>query len=252
MKMSCRSFVTVLGVLLCGVFQAGALVTVENRMEVPDLFSDAFKRDYAAAVHSGDTNALIAFEKMLSQYKLPHEQAELETVIGMRYGQTRGLTNHAKAAEHLGKALTFELPPTVRLEIHLRRGNSYERLKRNQEALTEYLKGMVICLNYELPQSKPQVQAVSAYHWLRVGDDPDGRTAFQKYMAERKRKIEARNKAVFELKLADLRFYVIEASKRVGSDANNVRSVAKTTVSDEARVQKLVELFSAPNKRLWE
>src|SRR3954452_16133495 len=214
MKTSCRLVLILLAIL--PVFEAAALVTVENRMEAPDLFSDAFKKDYAAAIHSGDKGSLIAFEKMLGQYRLPHEQAELEAVIGLRYGQTTGLVNPAKAVEHFGKALAFELPPIVRLQIHLWRGNSYEQLKRNQEALTEYLQGMLICLNYNLPESKPKLLGVSKYDvgWTST-NDPVQRAALEKIKAERKRQIEARDKAIFELSLADLRFYVIDASQRV-------------------------------------
>src|SRR5258705_8800228 len=131
MKTSCRLIVIVLAVLCAS--QAGALFTVEHRAESADIFSDAFKRDYAAAIHSKGSNSVIAFEKMLTQYKLPHEQAELEAMIALRYSQAAGVINPAKAVEHFGKALTFELPPLVRLEIHLLRGNSYEQLKRNQE-----------------------------------------------------------------------------------------------------------------------
>jgi hypothetical protein len=242
----------VVAVLWGAPFQIRAFFTAEDRMEATATFSDAFRRDYAAAIRSGDTNSLIAFENMLGQYKLPHEQAELEMVIGIRYGQTTGLVNPAKAVEHFGKALAFELPPIVRLQIHLWRGNSYEQLKRNDEALTEYLKGTLICLNYDLPQSKPKLGAIPALDWPLIGNDAVQRKAYEKAMAERKRQFEPRDKAMFDLKLEGLRFYVIDASKRVGGDANNVRAIARTILNDDGRVQKLVDLFVSPNKRLWE
>src|SRR5262245_50290287 len=126
MKTFCRLILIVLAIL--PAFQASAFFTVEYRVAATNIFSDAFKKDYEAAIHSGDKGSLIAFEKMLGQYKLPHEQAELQTIIGVRYGQTRGLVNPAKAVEHFGNALAFELPPIVRLQIHLWRGNAYEQM----------------------------------------------------------------------------------------------------------------------------
>jgi len=235
------------------VSQARALLSVEQFGGASVSFSEKFTRAYeAAAIHFGDSNPFIAFEKMLDKYKLPHEQAELEVTLGFRYGSTPDLQNPAKATEHLGKALTHDLSPTVRVQVHLWRGNSFEQLKQRKEALLEYLNGMLICLNHPLPKTKPVPPAFEVYSIEHIGPaDAAFQEAERKKVAEFISKMQRREQALFDLKMADLRYSVIDACQRFGGDSDNVRATAKTIVKDEARIQQLVDLFKQPNKRAW-
>ena len=244
-----------IAMVIGSVSQTRAFFSVENRFGgTPDIFSDEFKKDYKAAIHSRGSNSLIAFEKMLEKYKLAHEQAELEVTLGSRYSFIGGMKDPEKAVEHLGKALTYDLPVTVRLQVHLWRGNSFEQLKRRKEALLEYLNGMLTCLDHPLPKTKPVAPVIELYHVHIFGDltnDPAFKEAERKRLAEREMKIKQFNQARFDAELADFRFYLIDACQRVGGDQFNVRTAAHTIVQDEARIQQLVDLFKEANKRAW-
>jgi len=225
-----------MSLILCSA-SAHAWYSVDYHQTTENPFSEDFTKDYLS-VHeeSGSPQSLTRLMEMLAKYKQPHEQAELELTLAMIYNQRNGLVDHAKAIEHFGNALHFDLPPTILVSAYLLQGNSYEALQKTENALADYLRGLAVCLHYPLPATLPAPPAVGRYS---CEGEPDSLFA-KKVNEEQRKQVEHRRQVMFERKMLMEKCFLIDAIKRVSkNDAGQIQQAAEALGMNGEQIQKL-------------
>ena len=104
------------------------------------------------------------------RYPNATEQAELAVSIGLIYGQRTGLVNPSNAATWFTTALRHDLPEKTYIQVLMWRGNAREQLKQDDEALMDYLRGLLACSDYDLSGGWPEIQAskVPIFHEIHL------------------------------------------------------------------------------------
>lgn len=83
-------FTSLLMFIACG--SAYAWYSVDYDQSYGNPFSEEFTKDYhVAQEESGLPESLVSLTEMLTKYKKPQEQAEIEMTLGMIYNQQDGL-----------------------------------------------------------------------------------------------------------------------------------------------------------------
>ena len=116
------------------------------------------------------------------------------------------------------------------MSAYLLQGNSYELLQKTEGALANYLRGLAICLRYDLPATMPAPPSVSAG------------SCFNEQMEEEHRKqVEHRQQVMFERKMLMEKRTLIDAIKRVSKDdAGQIQTAAEALGMNGEQIQKLV------------
>lgn len=221
-------------------------------------FSKEFREAYQAARPGGSDPASIKrLTEMLAKFKKPHEQAEIQLTLGVIYGQRTGLVNPKKAVPHFSKALNHELPATVRTQVLLWRGNAMEQDKRLKSALPDYIRGLMVCTQFNLehgwPKDPPLLKedrrdesAVDPVELNRPRSGP-GRSGADALQQTRMIRIE-------RLMLMH-RYYLIDAVKRMAKkldlDANDLEDEIAYIVSDPRRATQILVWCQDKNERPW-
>ena len=236
-----------LGTVLC-VPSAFALHSGLEGADGECIFTKEFIQDYEAAQTSVDAlksaQPLLA---LLTKYRKPEEQAELELSIGLVYNQRTGVVDPAKAIVNLSRALQFNLPERTYIEICMWRGGSYEQLKKYPEALRDYIRGLVACSYRDLAGGWPEVLASTVPIYMN-SDDPENAQRAKDYQ---------RYRYAIDLKqfLLMQRYSLIEAVKRVQTDGaiadQTVEKAVKELTPDTSRYQIISDLMKSENKRPW-
>ncbi len=113
------------------------------------LFAEKFVKELNEANAGPDRIAKL--EAIYANSTNDEERAEIELEIALIYNQQSGFVDHAKAIEWYDKALVRRLPDTTQAREFILRGNSHEALQHYPEALNDYIRGLLICLRYNLP-----------------------------------------------------------------------------------------------------
>ena len=211
-------------------------------------FSKEFIRDYESAQKMVDElKSADPLLKLQKKYKKTEEQAELELSIGLAYNQRTGVVDPAKAVLHLSNALKFDLPKRTRLKIFMWRGNSLEGLKKHDEALHDYLRGLLACSYYDLSGEWPEIKSSNVPIYMN-SDDPKNAQRVRDYQRYRK-------SIDFQRFLFMQRYFLIDAVKRVQMNAvideNQVRNVLKELSPDTSRYDVVIGFLKSENKRPW-
>lgn len=215
-------------------------------------FSEAFTTNYESALkESQASNSLASFSDMLTKFKKPQEQAEVEITMGMgNSSEWAGCLDDRKAIEHFGKALLHDLPPTVLVGVYLERGGCKMRLKQKEAALEDYLRGLAECLRYQLPAKPPEDLYPHVTYSVGFVDGDDG-----PFTQHYRQLIEDQERGLRQYRFEELmiskRDELIEAAKQVsGGDAEQIRLAAEAVVADKSKIQPLEALLTTPNPKL--
>ena len=236
--------------LACGTWSIPAFALHSGLADAKGecIFSKDFIRDYDSAQTLVDkVQSAEPLLKLLKKYRKTEEQAELELSIGLAYNQRTGVVDPAKAVIHLSNALKFHLPEKTRLQIFMWRGNSLEGLKKHDEALQNYLRGLLACSYYDLSGEWPEIKSSNVPIYTN-SDDPENAQRVRDYQRYRKT-------IDFQRFLFMQRYYLIEAVKRVQTNAaideDQVRKVLKELSPDTSRYDIVIGFIKSENKRPW-
>jgi hypothetical protein len=211
-------------------------------------FSEAFLRDYKSAQdmvnQTKSAEPLIALQR---RYTNETEQAELEVSIGLTYGQRTGVVDPCKAVFYFTAALGHDLPEKTCIEILMWRGNSQEQLKKPNEALTDYLRGLLACSYYDLTGGWPEINPPKIPIFLN-SPDPENAQRNRDYLQYRQR-------IDFQRFLLQQRYFFIDAVKRVKPEAANndseIPKMLETLSPDSSRYGMITGWLKSENRRPW-
>jgi hypothetical protein len=237
---------------------SGAALAIESGLpefENQSLFSPKFlERAFEAEKGGHPAKGLEAFYKTLTN---PAEQAEIELRIARVYNQRTGFVDHAQAVAWYDKALVRELPlPALAGQLILR-GNSNELLGNRDLALRDYIRGLLICLHFNLPERWPNEQGgklpvPALNNGLDLGEgDVEAaarRQGERQAWADYRRETEVTRR---EQTLLMHRFHYVEAIKRVVGkdkldDAALREAVARLSHRDD-RIELALKLIRGAN-----
>lgn len=221
-------------------------------------FSEAFRNAYTAA--TVDETKPVAIEDLLlmrSKFTKPEEVAELELTMGVIYGQRPGMVDHKKAVPHFTKALKHELPATVRTKVLVWRGNALESQKRVRAALPDYIRGLMLCTQFDLSHGWPKDPP-------RLKEDPRPETGVDPAALEGRRTGPGKSGADaltqsrllrIERQMIMHRYFLVEAVKRIAKgeklDAVDIEREIAFIVTDERRATQILEWIRDKNERPW-
>jgi len=218
----------------------------ETSMTRTNPFSKEFIAEYVAAKPGGDSRSIRTdqLEAMLAKYRQPQEQAELHRTLADIFSTQTGMIDRRKAIGHFDQLLTFSLPPTMAVRAYLLKGNMHEQLQENDDALKDYLRGLLLCVQFDLPEKSPVLPAVEIF-------DVSGSDEFVRPFKEKhQRQMALREKAMFESKMVQFRYFLVDAAKRVATPEQARQTIALLS-KDTEKVQKAIRLVESLNERPW-
>lgn len=211
-------------------------------------FSKEFLRDYEEAQGAVDElRSAAPLLELLKKYDKVEERAELELSIGLAYNQRTGVVDHEKAVIHFTNALNYDLPEETYLKILLWRGNSLEALKRHDDALNDYLRGLVAISYHGLPATTPKVEPSPSPIYIN-SDDPANAQRLRDYQKYTRR-------VHLQAFMLMQRYFLVQGIKRVqaasGVSAEQVLDHIKALTPDASRIEKVRDVLKGENKRPW-
>jgi len=223
------------------------------------LLSYTFRSELASADQS--TNPIPQLEALYKKLNEPTEQAETELTIARIYGQRTQFVDYPKALAWYDKALVRPgLPPTALVKQFVLRGNCHEVLKQPEDALADYVRGLLVCLQFNLPKQWPALDGKDKLPLpsLNDGFDLNGQPSPAKVQANRQihsdyMREDRMNRQEQELLMQ--KYYYVEAIKRVLAQEKrteqNLRDIAEKLTNRQDRLDELLRLAREPNPRPW-
>jgi hypothetical protein len=213
------------------------------------VFSEAFLKDYQRAGEAvNEARSVQPLLDLLAIYKTPNEAAELEVTIGMIYSQRTGLTDPAKAVEHLTIALGYRLPKETCLELLLWRAGSLEQLGQADRARRDHLRGLVACVDYSLPDEWPEIEPPESPVSLATGRSDVADAEEVERLRDYQRYIATVKEQQFLLRH---QFYFLEGIKRIGAkspiDEGSLQKLIKELTPDKTKRAAIRQLLRADN-----
>lgn len=234
----------------------------ETCPEPVNTFSPNFSKAYEAAKFgSGPPNETKNFESLLSKFHKPDEQAELNLTLGVICGQRTDLIDYRKSIIYFSEGLKYKLPRPVLVKIYLWRGNSFELLAKvlaikemvrgnsfpwdkdgtgkteMQRALDDYIRGLEICLSYDLPEKTPPRPTFSRIPSLN--DNSEENLA----IIHEQRKMLAQHQLISEMLVK--RYYYVDAIKRLLKEQSSeiTEQKFKSAVSELVRSKTIASMM---------
>jgi hypothetical protein len=234
---------------------AGATETDMSCIDYQSPISPNFLAELDAANHG---EAPVAQLETLHRISVsPAEQAEIELTIARIYCQRTGLVNPAKSIEWYNKALVRDLPPMVLAKQFILRGNMHERLEHTDQALSDYCRGLLICLQFNLPGTWPDESGTGLLQPAPIDNSLDAKSEADQLddksqSAEWRRDRDATRR---EQDLMRMRYYYVDAIVRVMgarkvSEAG-LQKIAEKLTNRKDRVTELLRRVREPNPRPW-
>jgi hypothetical protein len=245
--------------LIVGVLMAGC--TTERQSSKNDKafspgYCQPFQDDRLASfqVLPSDTSAaemadnmprgeqLIALQQ---KYAKATEPLELDVAIGLLYGQTGGFVNPSNAVVYFTKALQYALPERAYIEVVTWRGGSQEQLHNYDEALMDYLRGLLACSYYDLSGGWPNIQQ-SVVPIYSDSSDPENEQRIKDYNLYRQH-------LDFQQFLLMQRYYLIDGVKRVQREKSNrqIQEMLQKLTPDAGKYGTIMGWLKSANKRPW-
>jgi len=228
---------------------SAVLVSLPAFAQFPGLpgCSQQFYRDVMAAERMVNEKQSVEPVLALQQrYSNELEQVSLEISIGVDFGQRTGVVNPTNAVVHFTTALDYDnLPDKTRLEILLWRGNSLEQMGKLDEAMKDYLRGLLECSFHDLTGGWPEILHPKAAMYIN-SRDPENPQRVRDYNRYR-RHID------FKQFLLRQRYFLVDAAKRVWQDKSDADLLDnfKSISPDLDRNEKIIESLKSENKRPW-
>jgi hypothetical protein len=239
--------------------EAIALETDYLETERLSLFSPTFINELDLANRS--TDPVGQLEAVYRRFTRPAEQLETELTIARLLSQQKRFVNRAESLTWYDKALMRELPAITLARHLILRGNTHEQLDHHELALADYVRGLLVCLQFNLPDVWPQRDDGTGTLRLPPIDsrmDSDGDKTEIQHLAERQRKLDYDRD--FEMTrreqfLLQQRYYYIDAIKRVLKSRElseaALRDLAAGLTNRKDRVEEVLRRVRAQNPRPW-
>ena len=161
--------------------RAIALQTDLPGIDGQSLFSPTFLVELDAANRAGDP--LPPLKAVYKKFGSPAERAETELTIACVLCQRTGFVDPAESIKWYDKALVRDLPATALAKQFILRGNMHERLGHDEKALADYIRGLLVCLQFNLPDAWPSQDGTGMLQPPPInnvdfaGEQPGGRTS---------------------------------------------------------------------------
>jgi hypothetical protein len=213
------------------------------------------------AARDQSTNPIIKLEALYKTLTAPAEQAETELTIARISTDRTGFVDFARALEWYDKALVRPgLPSTALVKQFSLRGNCHEVLKQPEDALADYVRGLLVCLQFNLPKQWPSLDgkgklpAPSLNYLNEFNGQPSpaelqtNRQIYSDYMRE-----DGMNRQEQNL-LMDKYAYVENIKRLLGQEKwteQNLREIAEKLTNRKDRLEELLRLAREPNPRPW-
>jgi len=133
----------------------------------------------------------------------------------------------------------------------------HERLDHHEKALADYVRGMLICLQFNLPSTWPDQDGTGKLQPPPINDFDGERSAAQRF-AERQQAADYRRESEMirrEQDLLQARYYYVEAINRVLKAERlsepDLRPIAEKLTNRKDRVDELLRRVREPNPRPW-
>ena len=125
------------------------------------------------------------------------------------------------------------------------RGGSLEQMGKSDEALKDYLRGLLECSYYDLTGGMPEILPPKVAIYMNSPDleNPQRVRDYNRY----------RSHLDFQGFLLTHRYYFIDSVKRVRSDKHedDILGMLKSISRDSGRNEKIIESLKSENKRPW-
>lgn len=213
------------------------------------------------AARDQSTNPIPQLEALYKTLTAPEEQAETELTIAHISSDRTGFVDFARALEWYDKALVRPgLPPTALVKQFILRGNCHEVLKQPQDALSDYVRGLLVCLQFNLPKQWPPLDGKGKLPLPSLNDGfglngqpspaelQTNRQIYSDFMREDRMNRQERD-------LLMQKYFYVEAIKRLlGQEKwteQNLRDIAEKLTNRPDRLDELLWLAREPNPRPW-
>jgi tetratricopeptide (TPR) repeat protein len=218
-------------------------------------FSPNFLSELTAA--GGTDKPVPQLESLYQKFKQPVEQAEIELTIARILCQRTGFVDWPESLKWYDKALVRDLPSTTLAKQFILRGNVHEVLKNQEEALADYVRGLVICLEFNLPDTWPTEDGDGKLKPPPINSGFDDRDEAHR-LADRQRAADYRRERALVKQEQDLlmqRYYYVEAIKRILNnkklDEAALRETCKNLTNRKDRVDEVLRRAKESNPRPW-
>ena len=211
-------------------------------------FSEAFLRDITAAQFTTNSKTSVEyFVNLQHRYTNSAELAELEVQIATCYEQRAETLNPSNAVVHYTAALEYDLPDRGRIRVLSWRGSALVQLGKVNDALKDYLRGLLTCTYYDIPADWPDILGSKVTILMSTRSfDPENSVRAKDY-------VEYRRQLDFQQFLIMQRYSLIDAVKtnRKGKSDQELIKIMDALSPDSKRVEKIIELINSENKRPW-
>jgi hypothetical protein len=216
--------------------------------EVEIAYSKEFIRDYQAASEAlHKKKSIEPMLELLKKYKRSEEIAELEISIGQQYGQCDGIIDYPKSVSHLSSALRYKLPENTYIQVLMWRGNAFEIQKKHNEALKDYLRGLVTCSHHDLSGVWPKSEAFNVHFDRRSDKFDDVEAERDFWMYERRIRLQQ--------ELRRQRYYFVDLinnlQDRFSIGDEPVLKILEGITPDVSRCASIMKTLNSENKRPW-
>lgn len=206
-------------------------------------FSQEFLTECRAAQQQvSDTRSIDPLAGLKTKYPGAAEQAELELLMGLVYGQWSGFVDPAKAIPHFTATLEHDLPDDVRVNVFIWRGNAHEQLGHDEPALADYLRGLLICADYDLDGAWPEILDPKVHPSTRDTERIEDYNAYR-------RRLDLRQHLFMH------RYFLVDAVKRVAKHEalahTDLAELFARLSPETARLEAIKRLVAGENKRPW-
>ena len=240
-----------------GLREAAASETQFPELDGQSLFGQDFSsRLFSAASGDDCVSQLESFHKTLTS---PAELAETELTLARILCSRTGMVDPAKSLLWYDRALVRNLPPEARAKQFILRGNMHERLAHPREAVADYVRGLLICLQFNLPAKWPNFDGGGRLQPPPLNDSlGEGDHAATERLAARQQAADYRAEMEMirrEQALLMQRYYYVEAIKRVQNAAKlsdaDLREIGGKLTNQEDRLDEVIRRVQEPNPRPW-
>jgi hypothetical protein len=218
-------------------------------------FSPNFLSELAAA--GGTDKPVPQLESLYQKFKQPAEQAEIELTIARILCQRAGFVDWPESLKWYDKALVRDLPSTTLAKQFILRGNVHEVLKHKAEALADYVRGLVICLEFNLPDVWPQEDGDGKLKPPPINSGFDDQDEAHR-LADRQRAADYRRERALVKQEQDLlmqRYYYVEAIQRVLKDNKleeaALRAICENLTNRKDCISEVLRRAKESNPRPW-
>jgi tetratricopeptide (TPR) repeat protein len=223
-------------------------------MDDESVFSENFRVELVAAENADQPIAPL--EALYRKFTRPSEQAEIELTIARILCNRTGFVDQAKSIQWFDKALARDLPPTVLAKQFILRGNMYEQLKLYDEALADYVRGLLICLQFNLPKSWPEETREGKLQPPPIRNVAGDRDEFQHAADLQQAADYRRERAAIKQEQALLmqRWYYVEAMKRIVKGRQLQTTLGETCeklTNRQDRIDEVLRRAKDENPRPW-